>query len=289
MASVIKVKGLTKSYKEKVILNNLDLDIEQGSIVGLLGKNGAGKSTLIHSILGINNYQQGEIKVYQEDSQKLSAEVKEKIGFVAQTPDEFNWMMVSELLQFKAVFYKKWNHDWVEKYIDKWQLDPKQKVGDLSQGQLQRLAIIMALAHEPELLIFDEPVSALDPAGRRDFLKELIEISSEGNRTILFSTHITSDLERVASHIAILGEGEIKLYDSLDNVKDNVRTLVINSVKESVSKLKVPYEIKRNDDTRSLKITVSKIDREWLASVEQQGIEVKEYPLSLEDTFLELT
>ena len=289
MASVIKVKGLTKSYKEKVILNNLDLDIEQGSIVGLLGKNGAGKSTLIHSILGINNYQQGEIKVYQEDSQKLSAEVKEKIGFVAQTPDEFNWMMVSELLQFKAVFYKKWNHDWVERYIDKWQLDPKQKVGDLSQGQLQRLAIIMALAHEPELLIFDEPVSALDPAGRRDFLKELIEISSEGNRTILFSTHITSDLERVASHIAILGEGEIKLYDSLDNVKDNVRTLVINSVKESVSKLKVPYEIKRNDDTRSLKITVSKIDRQWLASVEQQGIEVKEYPLSLEDTFLELT
>lgn len=289
MTSVIKVKGLTKSYKEKVILNNLDLDIEQGSIVGLLGKNGAGKSTLIHSILGINNYQQGEIKVYQEDSQKLSAEVKEKIGFVAQTPDEFNWMMVSELLQFKAVFYKKWNHDWVERYIDKWQLNPKQKVGDLSQGQLQRLAIIMALAHEPELLIFDEPVSALDPAGRRDFLKELIEISSEGNRTILFSTHITSDLERVASHIAILGEGEIKLYDSLDNVKDNVRTLVINSVKESVSKLKVPYEIKRNDDTRSLKITVSKIDREWLASVEQQGIEVKEYPLSLEDTFLELT
>ena len=289
MTSVIKVKGLTKSYKEKVILNNLDLDIEKGSIVGLLGKNGAGKSTLIHSILGINNYQQGEIKVYQEDSQKLSAEVKEKIGFVAQTPDEFNWMMVSELLQFKAVFYKKWNHDWVERYIDKWQLNPKQKVGDLSQGQLQRLAIIMALAHEPELLIFDEPVSALDPAGRRDFLKELIEISSEGNRTILFSTHITSDLERVASHIAILGEGEIKLYDSLDNVKDNVRTLVINSVKESVSKLKVPYEIKRNDDTRSLKITVSKIDREWLASVEQQGIEVKEYPLSLEDTFLELT
>jgi len=221
MTAIIKISKLHKSYKKKQVLTDLDWTINQGDIIGLLGINGAGKSTLISSILNISAIDGGSVTLFGESNQQLSPEVKARIGYVPQVNDEIPWLTVKELIAFKKQFYTIWQDEKVAELIERWQLDTSKKMSELSVGQGQRVLIILALAPNPDLIIFDEPAAALDPAGRRDFLKEIVNLATEENKTIIFSTHITSDLERVANKVAILHRGKICLFEDLDTVKEN--------------------------------------------------------------------
>jgi len=285
MSAIITIEGLHKGYKNHPVLKGLNWTIEQGDVIGLLGKNGAGKSTLLHSLLNLMPSDSDNVHIFGEKNSELSADSKARIGFVPQVSDELPWMSVKELLNFRRQFYSKWNDGKVEELMARWEIEPSKKVSELSPGQAQRVSIILALAHEPDLMIFDEPASALDPAGRRDFLKELVLLAAEGDKTVIFSTHITSDLERVANKVAILHDGVIKHFADLDEIKENVVKLTVHSE----FPVDVPYVIKSRRDSHATQFIVDKLDMQWKATMEQQGARIDVNPMGLEDIFLEVT
>jgi ABC-2 type transport system ATP-binding protein len=287
MTTTIQISKLSKSYKNQQVLTELDWSIKQGDVIGLLGKNGAGKSTLINAILNINPADSGSVSLLGEDNKVLTSATKARIGYVPQQNDEISWLTVKELILFKKQFYARWNDNKVAQLISRWEIDTNKKMSELSVGQGQRVLIILALAHEPDLMIFDEPAAALDPAGRRDFLKEIVNLAADENKTIIFSTHITTDLERVANKVAILHKGKICHFDDLDNVKENV--VKVSVITDQTSEIKIPYAINTHQDSHQVNGVVTQVDLMWKKELESQGHQVDITPMSLEDIFLELT
>ncbi|MCE5267046.1 MAG: ABC transporter ATP-binding protein [Planctomycetaceae bacterium] len=216
----IELRGITKSYGKKPVLAGLDLSVPHGSVVGLLGVNGSGKTTLMKCALGLIRPQAGQARLLGEPSWTLSAAAKARIGYVPQVVNLYPWMKVRHLLEYTAAFYPNWNDDLVARLTKEWDIPRDDRIGPLSVGQLQKVAIVLALGHEPDLLILDEPAASLDPVARRQFLQEIISLAEPGRRTVLFSTHITSDLERVADRVAILKSGRVTWHGLLDDLKE---------------------------------------------------------------------
>jgi ABC-2 type transport system ATP-binding protein len=282
-------RGLTKSYRGRPVIHGLDLEIPAGSIVGLLGKNGSGKTTLIKMALGLLRPDAGQIKLLGEDAWMLGAEGKGKLGYVPQVITLYQWMRVRELMNYTAPFYPRWNSTLVADLLQRFELDPEVKIKTLSVGTLQKLAIILAMGHEPELLVLDEPAASLDPSARREFLKTILEIAVDQHRTVLFSTHITSDLERVADRVAILRDGKISYHDELDALKDSIKRLHISAATALPANLEIPGSIGRRMEGAEAVVTVR---GDWATAVEHlekaYSAIVRVEDLNLEDIFLEI-
>jgi len=219
----IQMRGVTRRFDSKTVLDGLDWEVGQGQVIGLLGRNGAGKSTLMECLLGLREVDGGSIRLFGESPAALSESTRARIGYVPQKSDLFDWMTPLQMLAYFKALYPRWNEAKVESLLARWGIDiimQNKPIRRLSGGEQQRLSIIRALAHDPELLVLDEPVSALDPAGRRDFLAELIEGVIERGTTVVFSTHILTDLERVALDVAFLKDGSIVLEGDLDDLLD---------------------------------------------------------------------
>lgn len=222
-ASPILMRGVAKRFGSKPVLDGLDWEVGQGQVIGLLGRNGAGKSTLMECLLGLREIDGGSVQLFGEPLDALSDATRARIGYVPQKSDLFEWMTPLQMLAYFKALYPRWNDARVAGLLDRWGIDValrNKPIRRLSGGEQQRLSIIRALAHEPELLVLDEPVSALDPAGRRDFLAELIDGVIERGTTVVFSTHILTDLERVALDVAFLKDGRIVLEGDLDDLLD---------------------------------------------------------------------
>lgn len=228
-ASPILMRGVAKRFDSKPILDGLDWEVGKGQVIGLLGRNGAGKSTLMECLLGLREIDGGSIALFGESPDALSDATRARIGYVPQKSELFDWMTPLQMLAYFKALYPRWNDDRVESLLVRWGFDLPMRhtpIRRLSGGEQQRLSIIRALAHEPDLLVLDEPVSALDPAGRRDFLAELIEGVIERGTTVVFSTHILTDLERVALDVAFLKGGRIVLEGDLDSLMDSAASHV---------------------------------------------------------------
>jgi ABC-2 type transport system ATP-binding protein len=223
-AAIIEVSSISKRFGERAVLDQLSWRISSGQVVGLLGRNGAGKSTLLECLLGLRETDAGAVTIFGEDVANLSEGARARIGYVPQKSDLFEWLTPRQMLDYFKALYPRWNDAKVDALLARWGFDSAmcgKPISKLSGGEKQRLSIIRALAHDPELLILDEPVSALDPVGRRDFLRELIDGVIERDTTVLFSTHILSDLERVALDVAFLKDGKIALQGPLDDLLEN--------------------------------------------------------------------
>ncbi len=287
LKTIVNIKSLKKSYRKEPVLQGVNWQVKKGDIVGLLGKNGAGKSTLIKSLLNIVGIDDGEITIFSESHRTLSAESKGRIGYVPQENDEISWLSVGDLIKFKKQFYHHWSDEKVRELLCRWQIDTKKTMAELSPGQAQRVLIILALAPMPELLIFDEPAAALDPAARREFLKEIVTLASEIDITIIFSTHIVSDLERVANKVAILDQGKICYFDDVDTTKENVVQLAIHHDESLV--IDPPHMLRCRKHKLGQNCVVAKIEQSWLAEIEAKGVDISINQMGLEDIFLELT
>jgi ABC-2 type transport system ATP-binding protein len=282
-------EGVAKRYRHTFVLDALDLSIPTGSVVGLLGKNGAGKTTLLKCMLGLIRADAGRLRLLGDDPATLSAETKGRLGYVPQTVSLYSWMRVRQLLNYTAAFYPRWNGRLVEDLLRRFELDAGVRVGTLSVGTLQKLAIVLALAHEPDLLVLDEPAASLDPIARREFLAAVLEVAVDGKRTVLFSTHITSDLERVADSVAILKGGRIIYHDALDDLKDSIKRLHVSAPAPLPSHFPIPGRL----DTRShgaeacltvrgnVPQVVAQLERDYNATVRVEN-------LNLEDILLEM-
>lgn len=222
----LQVRGLEKSFKKRQVLHALDWSVPSGRVVGLLGRNGAGKTTLLRCLLGLSPIDGGHIECFGEPMLEPGGERMHRIGFVPQTFDLFPWMKVRAYLDFTAAFYARWNHALVERLLANWELDVKQKIGELSQGQRQKLAIVRAIAPDPDLLVLDEPVASLDPQARRAFMAELLALMRAPGKTVIFSTHITADLERADADIALLRDGRIQFMRPLAELRERMKRVV---------------------------------------------------------------
>jgi ABC-2 type transport system ATP-binding protein len=289
---VLKLQGVTKRYRDKSVLDGADLDIPAGSVVGLLGKNGAGKTTLLKVALGLIKPDAGSATLLGEPAWSLSAGAKARLGYVPQVVTLYPWMRVRQVIDYTAAFYPHWNMAFVWQLIKDWQLGADDKVGNLSVGTLQKLAIILALGPEPELLVLDEPAASLDPAARRDFLKALLDIavsSATQPRTIVFSTHITSDLERVADRVAILRGGKIVYHGELDELKDAVKRLHVTSKKPLSPSFNVPGAMRLRVEGNEALVSICGASDEVLDTIRRvYDASVRVEDLNLEDIFLEV-
>jgi ABC-2 type transport system ATP-binding protein len=221
-----ELTGVRLSYGGAApVLDQLDWRLLPGQVVGLLGRNGAGKTTLLEALLGLRETQAGSVRLLQQPVARLDDAARARIGYVPQQSDLFEGFTPTQLLAYFRSFYPRWNEAKVEGLMSRWQIDRDQRIARLSVGQQQRLSIIRALAHDPDLLVLDEPVASLDPAARRDFLRELVDSVLERGTTVVFSTHILSDLERVAFHVAFLRGGRITVQAPLDELLDEVRLI----------------------------------------------------------------
>ena len=238
----IELRGLCKSYGRKPVLTGLDLSIPRGSVVGLLGTNGAGKTTMIKCALGLIRPQSGEARLLGEPAWSLSAAAKMQIGYVPQVVSLYQWMKIRHLIDYTSAFYPNWNHELADRLVGRWSMPLDDRVRTLSVGQLQRLSILLALAHEPELLILDEPAASLDPLARRQFLQMIIELAEPERRTVLFSTHITSDLEHVADRVAILKSGRIVWHGLIEDLKEQTHVNLEESFLEMHNELETHDE-----------------------------------------------
>lgn len=285
-APAVAVENLSLTYGDKQVLRNLSWQLQTGAVVGLLGRNGSGKTSLLEAMLGLREAG-GNVRLFGQPVDTLDDSVRERIGYVPQQSNLFEWMTPAQLLAYFKSFYPRWNDAKVDGLLTQWSIDRRLPIGKLSVGQQQRLSIIRALGHEPELLILDEPVASLDPAGRREFLQELVGQVSDRGTTIVFSTHILSDLERVAFDVAFLSAGRIVLQAPLDELMEGTR-IVTGPVQEVRQRARaqgwrVLAETPLTDgSTRLLVRNDSSVPPEkW------PGTEVS--ALSLEDLFLELT
>ncbi len=223
MFCAIEMKGVSKGFKNKPVLASLDWSVPNGHVVGLVGRNGAGKSTLLRCALGLWTADAGLVRLLREDPADLSDAVRAQVGYVPQESDLFEWLTATQMLAYFKTFYTRWNQSKVDALMHRWSIPAHTPIRHLSEGERQRLSIVRALAHDPSLLILDEPVASLDPAGRRDFLREVVDRAIEGTTTVVFSTHIFSDLERVAMDIALLKNGRIAISGPLDQLSEQMR------------------------------------------------------------------
>lgn len=292
VTAILEARGLMKYYEQRCILNNLNLVIEPGAVVGLIGRNGAGKSTLIRSLLGLQKCEGGECLVFGESSLAISDQNKARIGYVPQQPEVLSWLTVKQMLYFVSGFYPRWDHTFVAATLARWGIHTQSLLSKLSPGERQRIALLRAMAYRPELLVLDEPAAALDPVARRELLRDIVMAAADSGTTVIFSTHIVSDLERVTSEIIFVHEKSILLQMPMDDIKE--RTTCLHLSAEVLAKLssfdfgKLPGEISRRTRPDGNISIVLKRDanKDWPPLCTAPGVRTE--ALSLEDLFIEV-
>lgn len=220
--AILELVGLSKRFGRQTVLNGIDATIERGDVIGLLGLNGAGKTTLLETALGFAIPDGGRVQLFGQSASAIADEkIKHRIGFVPQQDELIETMKGRDFLGLVSRFYRDWNSDLVDRLARDWKVPLDKPASKLSVGERQKLSILAAIGHEPELIILDEPVASLDPVARRAFLQELVDMVAGGERTIVFSTHIVSDVERIANRVWIVRDGHLLVDEPLEKLKES--------------------------------------------------------------------
>jgi len=222
MSYVLEINNLRKTYKG-FSLKDINIKLEQGYITGFIGANGAGKSTTIKSILNLINRDSGDVKIFNKDNKTNDKELKNKIGVVLDEGYFYEELTLKEMKNIIAPMYSNWDENQFNNYIRRFNLPIDRKISKLSKGMRMKYSIAIALSHNAELFIMDEPTSGLDPIVREELLEILSDIIQEENKTIFFSTHITSDLDKIADYLIIINDGKILLQGAKDEIIEGHR------------------------------------------------------------------
>lgn len=286
---IITVKNLTKIFGSVRAIDNLSLDIYPGRIIGLMGANGGGKSTLIRHWIGLYLPDAGTCTTFGVESKNLGPKELARIGYVHQEGRLIEWLSVAKLIRYVAAYYPNWNSEIESRYIEEYELDPKARVGKLSPGQRQKLAVLLAIGFQPELLLLDEPAAAMDPLARRKFLELLMEIIQVSGHTIIISSHILTDIEKVIDHALIMDKGEMLCDCSMDDLREQYIRLRLTSLNGPIPD-KLPFEniIEKDQSGSKAILTLSgniKSNSELEALSDSIHCQMEQLPLPLEDIY----
>jgi ABC-2 type transport system ATP-binding protein len=216
---VVEVEGLSRTYGRKIALENVSLSVPRGVVFGLVGENGAGKTTLIKHLLGLLKAQSGKVRVFGLDPVREPVRVLSRMGYLSEDRDLPEWLRLREMLRYLRAFYPTWDDAYAEELRQQFDLDPSARLKTLSQGQRARAGLLAALAFRPELLVLDEPSTGLDPIVRKEILSAIIRTIAQEGRTVLFSSHLLDEVERVSDHVALIANARIVLRGSLETIK----------------------------------------------------------------------
>jgi ABC-2 type transport system ATP-binding protein len=224
---VIDMRGVTRRFGAKAALDQVSLQVPRGTVFGLVGANGAGKTTLIRHVLGLLKAQAGTVRIFDRDPVADPAAVLARIGYLSEENDLPAWIRVGELIRYSRAFYPGWDDAYAEELRKTFDLPAAARVGGLSKGQRARAGLLVALAYRPELLVLDEPSSGLDPLVRRDILEAIIRTIADEGRTVLFSSHLLDEVERVSDHVALIDHSRMVFSGGLDHLKETHRCLTL--------------------------------------------------------------
>jgi ABC-2 type transport system ATP-binding protein len=255
----------------------------------VLGKNGAGKTTLLELVLGFTAPTAGEVRVFGHASHDLPGNIKARVGFVPQQDELLDQLSVADQLRVIASFYPRWDFALIDRLCSEWGVNREARIKSMSVGERQKLSILLAFGHKPDLLILDEPVASLDPIARRQFLEQLVAISADGQRSIVFSSHIVSDIERLANRIWILKEGTLDWQGDLDSLKESIVRLHIRGSAAELAALSIPGALNVRRDGAFATAVV----RDWTPEAQEAleagaSVHIDVEVLGLEEIFLEL-
>ncbi|MGH8319228.1 MAG: ABC transporter ATP-binding protein [Steroidobacteraceae bacterium] len=237
--AVVTARGLKKLFGRRPVLDLLDLTVERGEAIGLLGANGAGKTTLLKSLLGLLPVDAGRCAVLGEPSSSLSPTTRARIAYVPQAPGQFPWLTGHAMLRYVSAFYPAFDWSYVRDLAVRWKLALRTPIGLLSPGQQQRLSIVRALSTRPEVLVLDEPIASLDPVTRIAVIEEVMSERARRTVTVLFSSHLIGDLERLCSKFAVLARGKIAVMESVAWFRSLAR-VTLDGDEPTLSQLPVP-------------------------------------------------
>ncbi len=285
--TAIAMAGLTHCFGKRTAVDDLQLKVPTGTVCGFLGRNGAGKTTTIQVLMNLLQPTAGRVEVLGLDPARDFLELRRQVGYVAENPVLYGWMKVRELVWFTGQFYDTWNPDKVEGLIDRFGLDPEQKVKHLSRGMNAQLALALALGHEPRLLILDEPAMGLDVLVRRDFLESIIGLIQEEGRTVFLSSHLVHEVERVADRVAIIHQGRLVAEGTVDEVKQSVKRVVVRLCDEAGELTGIAGLRQVQGEGAQRLLTVMGYGEAQAAQIETQGGRVVDVlDLSLEEAFV---
>ncbi|HEY9130194.1 MAG TPA: ABC transporter ATP-binding protein [Dyella sp.] len=281
----LSAQGLHHAYGRETVIAGIDLALEPGSVLGLIGRNGAGKSTLIRAMVGLLEPSEGKAFVFGEPALRLSDAAKGRLAYVAQQPEALAWLTSEQMLDYFGRFYPRWDNRFAKSMLERWQIPAKRLLAKLSPGERQRVELIRALASQPDLLVLDEPAAALDPVARRELLREVAIRAGESGTTVLFSTHIVSDLERVASDIAFMHEGRLILHCPVDDTKERFMRLWLPP-RLSAAAPEIALSHRQHGDGSISLVIERDANGQWPQQATLPGARVD--PLGLEDLFVEI-
>jgi len=284
---VIEIDHLTKYYGTREVVSDVSLTVPRGVIHGFLGRNGMGKTTTIRILLGLEDPTRGATRVLGLDSRHLPPGALARIGYLPEGHHVYGWMTVRECGQFQAGHFPAWNRDVFETVLTHFRLKPKMKAGQLSRGQRAGLCLALTLAPEPELLVLDDPALGLDPVARRSLLQSMLYVTRRADRTIFFSSHLLSDVERVADRIAVLDGGVLRADCTVETFRRQVRHFVLKFRSSPPAASGIPGLLECFRTDREMALTLVNVTPETENQLDALGAEsIEPVDLTLEDAFI---
>ena len=279
----IQIDGLAKRFGRERVLDALSLRVEQGQTFGFLGVNGAGKTTTIRALLGLLKPDAGQVRVLGMDPLRESMAVRRRVGYLAEDQRMFGWMTVRQIMSFIAPFYPTWNDALAKRLADQFELPVRTRVKHLSKGQNVRLGLLLALAHEPELVILDDPTLGLDPIMRKQVLRDVVSHLQGAGRTVFFSSHLLYEIEPVADMVAILHHGRIIKQATTEQLRRQVKRFIVpETAAEAVRNLTGLLDAQMG--LRQISVVVEDAAKAE-AALRSAGVQVQVVDLNLDEIF----
>ena len=285
--SAIQTRGLTRRFGRVTAVKNLELTVPKGSIYGFLGRNGAGKTTTIKMLMGLLRPTCGTAEVLGCAVRNDGVRIRSLVGYVPEDRKMYHWMRVREILRFTSAFYPTWDTELAQSLVNRLNLDQNQRIKTLSRGMVAKVSLILALAHRPQLLVLDDPTSGLDPIVRREFLESMVDLVHEGTKTVFFSSHVLSDIERTCDWVGLLANGHLRKEARIEDLKASVKTIQMRFDGEPSGQFPPEGTVTSEEKDGIWSITVENFSDQLVEQLSGAGAQsIQVIDLALEDIFI---